>query len=187
MAEEAHSTEEWRDVVGWEGLYQVSSFGRVRSLDRTVQHLNRWGAVSGRVCRGRVLKPSKFCGRYWQVSLKSDGERRAAYVHILVCEAFKGPRPSAKHQVAHGDGDGLNNRVSNLRWASISENNMDKVGHGTSNRGAQHPLSRLTAEVVRELRALGDPSRDKEVSRMFDVAATTVRHARLGHSWKWIS
>lgn len=117
------SNEEWRWVVGYEGYYEVSSLGRVRSVPRIVRYR------SGRVAklRGRSLG---FDGSTYPRVMLTDGERRAfRYIHHLVAESFHGVRPDGM-EVRHLDGDPTNNAAANLKWGTSSENNDDIVRHG---------------------------------------------------------
>ena len=117
-------TEEWRPVVGFEGLYEVSSRGRVRSLDRRVN------TSSGtRLSRGQVLKGKRKNG-YQEVSLGRNGSRNFRLVHRLVCEAFHGPAPEGKPWVLHRDGDKSNNTPGNLYWGDPKQNAQDMITHG---------------------------------------------------------
>lgn len=117
------SSEEWRPAPGGGDVYEVSSLGRVRSRGRYV--------VDKRGFRlffpGKYLKttPDPTTG-YPRASLFGKGH----YVHRSVCEAFYGPPPKGKPQVSHGDGDRVNNRVENLRWASSKDNAQDTIRHG---------------------------------------------------------
>lgn len=113
-------TERWLPVVGWEGLYEVSDQGRVRSLDRWVLNKTR---------RGRVLTPHLH--PYGYVDLCRDATRMKTTVHSLVASAFLGPRPAGM-EARHLDGNHLNNRVENLKWGTHSENMLDTVAHGTN-------------------------------------------------------
>src|ERR1044072_1408501 len=111
--------ERWRDVSGFEGIYQVSDLGKVRSLDRTMPS-GRWGSVHRR--GGPMATKISRTGREI-IGLRRNGKRIWRAVHQLVCEASHGPKPSPAHQVAHfPDSDPLNNRASNLRWATALEN-----------------------------------------------------------------
>lgn len=131
--------EEWRPIVGYEGAYEISNRGRVRSLDRIVR--SDIAADGTRLMRGRILKPSRHPYGYDMVSLSQCGEITKHCVHVIACEAFHGPRP-AKHYACHYDGDPTNNRIENLRWATPTENNLDAVRHGTHHNTAKTHCSR---------------------------------------------
>ena len=105
--------EEWRDIPGWEGLYQASSEGQIRSLPRLT---NR-----GRTIRGRVLSPGRGKGLYYNVALCRDGKPRSFKLHILVALAFHGERPGGM-DVMHLDNNPENNAADNLRYGTKSEN-----------------------------------------------------------------
>ena len=119
---------EWRDVVGYEGLYQVSSDGRIRSLDRIVPH-SRYGQ---QFVAGRMLSPQPS-GRheYLHVRLSKEGKTRTLVLHRLVALAFLGTCPHGK-QVRHGNKGGSDNSVGNLSYGSKSDNELDKRRDGTS-------------------------------------------------------
>lgn len=108
------SAEHWADVEGYEGSYQVSDHGRVRSVDRV--------DASGRRLRGRVLSPrvAKHGGRR-TVALCADGEAKTAYVSRLVAAAFV-PNPECLRSVRHLNGDQLDDRAENLEWCDQPTN-----------------------------------------------------------------
>ena len=110
--------EQWRPVVGWEDLYEVSSHGRVRSLHKR-----------GRATGG-ILAANANSSAYPMVGLCRAGVRTGRKVHSLVAEAFIGPRPDGM-EICHRDGNSKNNRAENLRYGSRSENIQDTVTHGT--------------------------------------------------------
>lgn len=118
--------EEWRPVVGWAGLYEVSDMGRVRSLKRRVSSRHNWHA-STRLVPPRILQQAKNRG-YLQVNLAREGKRQKSSVHRLVLEAFRGPAPTGT-ECLHGNGDPSDNRLDNLRWGSPAENNLDILRH----------------------------------------------------------
>lgn len=137
----------WLAVPGYEGVYEVSNFGRVRSLLRLVN--SRWGKV---MRKGVTLRPGLVMpGGYRQVALQRDGVTTPRYVHDLVLEAFVGPAP-AGHECRHLDGDSENNRLDNLAWGTRLENAQDKMRHGTVRRGETHGSTKLPDSVVVEIR-----------------------------------
>lgn len=121
--------EEWRPVVGYEGLYEVSSLGRVRGLERRIPH---WRGGSS-VLPERILKPDTSDARgYERFSLSRDGRIQYRRAHRLVCEAFHGSAPEGKPFACHKDGNPRNNKSDNLYWGSASDNMQDKLKHGTN-------------------------------------------------------
>ena len=123
-------TETWLPVADFPG-YEVSDLGRVRSLDRMVP--TRWGTP--RLSKGRILRHNLVGGSrgryYHSCSLFQNGSFRQVGVHILVLETFVGPRPS-KAFGRHLDDDPNNNRLSNLRWGTPSENTQDSIRNGNN-------------------------------------------------------
>ena len=113
--------EEWRPVVGYEGLYEVSSLGRVRSLDHCVKTRNQHGGLGRRIYPGKVLTPARGKGNYYIVHLCKDNKATNFSVHRLVALAFI-PNPEKKPQIDHIDGDRHNNMSQNLRWCTCKEN-----------------------------------------------------------------
>ena len=133
--------EEWRDVVGYEGRYQVSSMGRVKSLERKVRH---WRGGE-RIQKERILKPSNDRRGYLLVSL-CDGEKRKTFsVHRLVCQAFH-ENPDNKPQVNHINEIKTDNRACNLEWCTCKQN----VNHGTrtdrSAKARSKPVGQYTLD-----------------------------------------
>lgn len=122
-------------MPGYEGLYEASTFGRVRSLDRLVP--GKGG--SERISKGRVLSPGvlKGSGRL-QVSLSKDGVVNQMKVHRVVALTFHGPCPDGMETRHWPDPDVTNNRPDNLCYGTKSDNQRDAVAHGT------HPMTRKT-------------------------------------------
>lgn len=142
--------EEWRPVVGYEGYYEVSSWGRVRSLDRVVpDKRGRTRRLKGRVL---CLKPdNRRSVPYWAVNLRRDGGRATRDVHVLILESFVGPRPEGL-VARHLDGNSLHNAVWNLQYSTQRENLSDREEHGTLLRGEDCSYAKLTTAQVRSIR-----------------------------------
>lgn len=138
---DATQDERWLPIMGYEGHYEVSDHGRVRSLPRKV--LRRDGVAQP--IRGRVLKPGGG-KRHQHVNLALNGVHDSQWVHRLVLQAFVGPCPPAG-VCCHWDDDPTNNLLSNLRWGTRTDNTLDSVRNGTNWRAARqhcrrsHPLS----------------------------------------------
>lgn len=130
--------ETWLAVVGWEGFYEVSDLGHVRSIDRVITQVIN-GKEQLAHLRGRVLKHShkgRSNGNLSDpvVTLTAAGRRRVALVAHLVLESFEGPRPPGMEACHYPDRDPWNNHRSNLRWDTHSANTLDSVKHGTHNQ-----------------------------------------------------
>lgn len=110
----------WRDIEGYEGLYQVSNLGRVKSLERIDE--------MGRLRLGRILSPVIDRYGYLRVNLYKEGKRKTFQVHRLVGQAFI-PNPEGLPQINHKDEDPSNDRADNLEWCSRSYN----INYGTRN------------------------------------------------------
>lgn len=108
----------WKDIRGYEGLYQVSNTGRVRSLDRKVHHPNG----GERFSKGQIIKPGITPKGYLFVQLSIGGKINAKRVNRLVADAFI-PNPQNAEAVNHKDKNRKNNNVENLEWCSVTYNN----------------------------------------------------------------
>ena len=141
----------WKDVKGYEGAYQVSSFGRVRSLDRKVP--SKYGRF--RKVKGMILKLRTDKDGYYKVNLKKNQKGKSSRVHRLVAEAFIN-NPENKPQVNHINGVKSNNNILNLEWATLSENRRHAYQTGLQNgearRGVKNNFHKLTPEQVLAIR-----------------------------------
>ncbi len=127
--------EQWVPVAGFEGLYEVSDRGRVRSLDRAT--LGSDGKTYHR--KGRVLKQA--ASEYQMVTLWKDIKQHGLAVHRIVLESFVGPRPDGM-VTRHLNGDHRDNRLCNLVYGTQSENMYDKVRHGRHHNAVKTHCSR---------------------------------------------
>lgn len=167
-------TESWAEITGYEGIYEVSDQGRVRSLDRRVS-LTRNGKTYARNYAGRVLKPTPAAQRgYPRVTLCRDGVETPAYVHTLVLEAFVSERPEGM-QACHEDDEPTHNTPSNLRWDTRSGNMADAVRHGVRSGSRNHSavLTGLDVESIRDLYA-NHGHTQTALASMFNVKQPTI-------------
>ena len=166
--------EEWRDIVGYDGHYQVSSLGRVKSF--------KWGVE-------KILKPNCGKGDYCRVSLYQDGKLKKVLVHVLVARAFL-PNPNNLPVVNHIDNVHSNNRVENLQWVTYSENQRHaiRIGARTFRRGEENPLAKLTqeqADYIRAVHVSADPNFGaKALAEKFGVTLRTIY--RILHNKSYI-
>jgi len=154
----------WKPVSGYEGYYEVSDGGEVRSVDRTVFDRNG----KERHLPGRPMKLTKSKGRnndgYYVVNLR-NGKSKVASVHLLVAREFV-PNPFALPTVNHIDGDKSNNSALNLEWASYRDNNIHALKHGLrSPRGSMVVQKDLAGNLIASFRSVCEASRATRIGR----------------------
>lgn len=167
--DEAEQAEEWRPVVGFEGLYEVSDRGRVWSDVRTGN--GKRGGFLTPAWSGRKAYPNNI---YLTVGLYRDRKRYRRSVHRLVAEAFLGLRPAGL-VVRHGPGGQADNSLGNLSYGTYSENAMDQHRDGTIRIGEAQTGAKLTEEAVRDIRrrhAAGEGYRP--IARSYGVAPNAI-------------
>jgi hypothetical protein len=139
----------WKDIPGYEGRYQVSNFGRIKSLDFSVVRSN------GRIYtnKSRVQKPSKDNSGYLRCAFIKNSKLVTYKVHRLVADAFC-KKPNEKVEVNHIDGNKLNNNSDNLEWVSRSENikHAFRLGLMLPKRGILNSNSKLTGKDIKHIR-----------------------------------
>ncbi|NBQ49271.1 MAG: hypothetical protein EBY40_01095 [Marivivens sp.] len=175
----------WKDVAGYKGYYQVSSHGRVRSLDRHV----RRRANTTRLAKGRIMRQSrnKPQGGYHTVNLRRAGKSKTCYVHRLVCEAFHGPCPEGM-EASHADDVRQHNYPHNLSWQTHAENIRLRGVNGGDTHGESNGCSRLTDTCVHLIVAMCNSGKYKhrEIASMFNVKREAVSKIARGVRWKHI-
>lgn len=165
----------WKSVPGFPS-YEVSSTGDLRRTTR----FRHYPA-------GMLLKRRRDRHGYLQVALSHAGRYSYFGVHRLVALAFLGEPPTRQHQAAHNDGNRVNNNLSNLRWATPSENSLDRNLHGTNpdRRGELHPMATLTDDLVIELRdERRSGRRYAELARLYNLPKLTLYDAITGTTWR---
>lgn len=176
------SKENWKAVVGYEGLYEVSNHGRVKSMARFV----RCHKDSRRRIRERILTPySGRLGRCLVTLCDKLTNRRTRRVHRLVLEAFIGPCPKGM-ECCHADGNPANNRLENLRWDIHQSNIDDKKVHNTMTRGTLQVHAKLDDDKIREIRRRAKTERQCDLADEFGVTRSTLCSAVNLQTWKHV-
>jgi hypothetical protein len=170
----------WIDVPGYEGYYQVSSHGRVKSLARLVPWL-----PDGRkqYVKERLLAQGTNNQGRMGVVLSKEGIARRHLVSRLVLMSFKGTE-EGRPECRHLDGNHLNNRLGNLEWGTHTENMRDKQKHGTQPQGEGHPKAKLTEQQVIEI--LSSSKNHKETGKLHGVSGAAISFIRTGKTWKHV-
>lgn len=173
-------TEIWKDVPGFEGAYQVSDQGRVRSLDRYVERRAKY-CTHKKWQQGRLLPlaRSKSHG-YCQAFLQKEGGRKGMLVHRIVMAAFIGPAP-LDMEVCHNDGDKSNNALANLRYDTRASNHADKRRHGTSRQGEKSHLAKLTQQQAEQVRAAAGTH--ESIASSYPISRRQVGRIKSGECW----
>lgn len=174
---EGDVTEQWKDVPGYEGIYQVSNLGRVRSVDRVIIDRN------GRPMRykGVILTPQFNEFGYLKVVLRKDGRSKNFKVHQLVAMAFI-ENPNGLPCINHIDGNKQNNKVTNLEWCTFGGNNKHAYLIGLKipyeRDGEKNPKAKFTdeeAEIIRSLHKYnGGPFGTMYLARKYGVHKDTI-------------
>jgi len=165
--------EEWKEIEGYSGVYQVSNLGRVRN------------AVNG-----KVLKLMGNGTGYLYVGLYADGRRKNHYVHRLVALAYLHNR-EGKPCVNHIDSFRSNNVVSNLEWCSYSENTLHGYSSGGLSRvGIKNPQAKLDDEKVATIKKIKSSEEGlsiANIAKMFSVSPSTISDILNGRTWSHIT
>lgn len=170
---------EWRPIPEWEGCYEASNTGLIRSIDRAIRHAT---GVTHRH-KGRVLRPKINNNGYKMVGLYDAPTNRSEFktVHRLVALTFL-PNPNALPEINHIDGNKLNCAFENLEWCTEQHNSR----HSTRLR--LNPVSKLTDAQVREVlisAANGETARS--LARRFGVNVRGIKRIKSGESYRWVN
>jgi hypothetical protein len=179
--------EEWLPVVGYEGAYEVSDLGRVRSLDRIVIQATRGGGTAPHTYPGTIMGQHIGTAGYLDVTLCRSSRHKTWRVHTVVAEAFLGPRPEGLW-ILHGPLGPLVNTVANLRYGTPAENSADEIRDGTRRRGSRMAAAKLTEDLVLEARrrrsADGIPI--KLLAAEYGVSESCMFQVLTGLTWRHV-
>lgn len=169
--------EEWRPITGFDGGYEVSNLGRVRSLPRR--------SANGRALKGKIFQDQDNRG-YRQVCFRIAGKSRCALVHRMVAQAFI-PNPDNLPVINHKNGIKTDNQVKNLEWCTHQENidHAKELGLQRYHQGEAHGMARLTSSEVREI--LDWQSTEKAAVVKFAISRSQYYRIRRGEAWKHLA
>lgn len=176
----------WRDVVGFEGLYQYSSHGQFRSLDRTTD-ITYMGKPCKRSYKGKVLSQTNHNSGYFSVTLSKSGRMHTFLAHQLILASEVGPAPIGM-EACHQDGNKKNNRLENLRWGTRHANIADRILHGGGQHGEKNHRAKITETDVVEMRRLyatGNYTM-KKIGGMFGLTELGALQVIRGITWKHV-
>ena len=173
--------EEYKDIQGYEGIYQVSNLGNVKSLARTLQE----PSGKERKTKEKVLKSSLDNKGYPKLNLHLNNVRITRRVHRLVALALI-PNPEGKEQVNHINGDKTDNSTSNLEWCTGSENMKHAYDTGLKipTRGERSKSAKLTNQDVLDIRASSEST--VALAKRYNVARQTIGYIVRRETWKHI-
>lgn len=166
--------EEWSPIHGYDGVYSISSLGRVR------RDAGGKGATAG-----RILTTKRNRKGYRHVDLSRDDVKERRLVHQIVADAFLPPRPSDAHHPNHVDADKSNNSAANLEWATAAENNTHArmLGLVPAMRGECNGRAKLTVGDVAEIHALKGLASQRAIAGRFGVARSLIQRIHQGRAW----
>jgi len=167
--------EEWRDIEGYEGLYQVSNYGRVKSVERREKLSD--GRYRTRREKIRIVRKNRE--GYEQLSIWKNSKQRTVIVHRLVANAFL-PCPGVGYEVNHKDGNKTNNTLENLEWVTHSYNT--KHTFAELGRVGKTTMRKLSPEQVREIRSSTES--DRQLSEKYRVARSAIYQIRKRKTYK---
>lgn len=170
--------ETWKDVDGYEGFYQISNKGNVRSVDHTVRK-NRSGET--RISVGRVLRLYKMPNGYMQVQFSKNGKKQKHYVHRLVASAFIHNLYNLP-EVNHIDGDKENNFVDNLEWISRKDNQIHLVKSRLTRRA--RPV--MCVETEKQYNSMMEAARETGAERHNISNSCKTGSLCSGVHWRWV-
>ena len=176
----AVNMEIWKDVVGYEGKYQVSNMGRVKSL-------RMWSSVQRRyVSRERVLKQHKSLHGYLQIGLKTEGSRKLGLVHRLVAEAFI-PNAENRREVNHINGIKTDNRVENLEWNTSHQNKVHAYANGLMKHSTRRVVQiDLRGNAIKEWESIKDAGLGTGAEvRNIGACCRGERKSAGGYIWRY--
>jgi len=176
----------WKDIIGYEGLYEISNLGNVMAKEKTVPNVNGT-RIMERTLPKRLLKPQSDRYGYFKVNLYRHSKMTAKTIHRLVGVAFI-PNPENKPCINHIDYNKGNNFIENLEWCDHEYNynhSKDRIKKSMKS-GENHHTTTLTNEQVIEIKKLKGIKRNFEIAIMFGVSQPLICDIMKGKKWKYV-
>lgn len=179
--------EVWRNVIGWEGIYQISNFGRIKAIERFLIKNRRGGKNKMAVYQVEVLRTIKTNRKgYKTISLWKEGFVKHFTTHRLVAIHYIA-NPNKYPQVLHKDDNPANPRWGNLFWGTQSQNIQDSVSKGRWRIGAKNNKTKLLAEQVVEIKKLILSGRScYGLGKQYNMSKYAILSIKNGRSWAYI-
>ena len=176
----------WKDIEGYEGHYQVSNLGRVKSLEREESYL-RQGTLCTRRRKAMIMAIPKDKDGYSLINLTREGLRKTYRLHRIVAKAFI---PGYNEHVNHINGIKSDNRVENLEWCTNQENIKHAINTGLTSRiGTDNPRAKLTEEdviIIKKLLKL-NLYKHSTVAELFGVNKAQISCIKRGKTWSHVN
>ena len=176
-------TEIWKPVPGFEGQYEVSDMGRVRSVERYVERLNRWGTTTRQLYPGRMLTPILINSGYLSYHLYDQGHRKPMLGHWIVALAFG--IPGEGPEINHKDTDKTNNQRSNLHWCTRKENVAHAKAHGLSHDSRKAVVASPVLPGVGFWFPSMASADEFLTGKRTGIVSWAVKHQRAAHGFHW--
>jgi len=174
----------WKDIEGYEGLYQVSNQGRVKALAR------EWtcgrGAIHGH--EDIILKPFTTTDKkYYLIDLLKNGKRKTITIHSIIMKIFIGQRP-IDNDINHINGIKKDNRLENLEYCTRSENvkHAHRIGIANHCKGERSPFSKLSESQVKEIKRLKGLKSVKEIAKINNISIQAIYKIYSNKTWRHI-
>lgn len=174
----------WKDIPNYEGLYQISNFGNIRSIGRTIEHKTCYGGFYH--IKGKLLKPKIEKDGYYRICLIKNGQKKFHRINRLVAQTFI-PNPNNYLIVNHKDENKLNNKVSNLEWCTqkYNVNYGDGINKSKTKRSVKINQYNLNGDYIKTWNTMNDAIRYYNNNTQICQCCKGKRNDACGYKWKY--